>query len=445
MKIAIVCNDTFGVRMAGPAIRSMELASALSREHEVWLIGDANSDENVQFPVPWFDTAHTNIQAAAQTADILIVQGDALKRFPLLRSARGALVADLYCPIQLEYFVSSDTVPEITRQRTALLIADTLSEQLHIADHFLCASQRQLHFWLGAFSLTGRLSGITSKKALQFSTPELFSCVPFGVSDLSPVTDKKSLRERFNLRPDDFVLIWGGGIYDWFDAPTVIKAVAALFKDGAPVQLVFMGVKHPNPNLIEHDSIREAVELARSLGLLDSCVHFNFGWVNYDERHNYLLDADAGISAHLDNVETIYSFRTRMLDYLWCGLPIIATRGDEFGDNLEARHAGLSVEFQDVQGWISAIKRLMEDRNLHQQFSKNAINWSKELRWSIIVSDFSRKCHALKASPMRKTWLQAWNIRRGRVESSFFSRSLDAYNRLGLLGTLKRIVQKLIR
>ena len=64
-----------------------------------------------------------------------------------------------------------------------------------------------------------------------------------------------------------------------------------------------------------------ARELADRLGLTGTHVFFNEGWVAYDDRQNYLLDADIGVSTHLDHVETAFSFRTRVLDYLWASLP----------------------------------------------------------------------------------------------------------------------------
>ena len=39
----------------------------------------------------------------------------------------------------------------------------------------------------------------------------------------------------------------------------------------------------------------------------------------------YLTEADAGVSTHHEHIETTYSFRTRILDYLWASLPIVAT------------------------------------------------------------------------------------------------------------------------
>ena len=46
-----------------------------------------------------------------------------------------------------------------------------------------------------------------------------------------------------------------------------------------------------------------AVELAKELGLYERFVFFNFAWVPYAERANYLLESDLGISSHLDTLE----------------------------------------------------------------------------------------------------------------------------------------------
>ena len=63
----------------------------------------------------------------------------------------------------------------------------------------------------------------------------------------------------------------------------------------------------------------------------------------YAERGRYLADADIGVSTHVLHVETAFSFRTRMLDYLWAGLPIVCTEGDEFAGIVEREGLGRVV------------------------------------------------------------------------------------------------------
>ncbi len=94
------------------------------------------------------------------------------------------------------------------------------------------------------------------------------------------------------------------------------------------MRVYFLGIRHPNPDVGEMRRTIETLELSDELGLTGTHVFFNDDWVEYDDRPNYLLEADVGVSTHLDHVETAFSFRTRVLDYLWAGLPVVATQGD---------------------------------------------------------------------------------------------------------------------
>ena len=44
------------------------------------------------------------------------------------------------------------------------------------------------------------------------------------------------------------------------------------------------------------------------------------------------------MSTHQPHLETEFSYRTRVVDYLWCGLPVVTTEGDALAD-LVARQA----------------------------------------------------------------------------------------------------------
>src|SRR5690606_1607098 len=141
----------------------------------------------------------------------------------------------------------------------------------------------------------------------------------------------------------DEVLLWGGGIYDWFDPLTLIRAVAELEKDHPRLRLVFMGLEHPNQRIPLMGAAKRAVQLAEELGVAGRSVIFNRDWVPYEERAGFLLDADIGVSTHLDHVETAFSFRTRILDYLWAGLPVVSTAGDGFAPIIEEHGLGAVV------------------------------------------------------------------------------------------------------
>ena len=446
-QVLLICNDTIGHKMAGPAIRSMELAAALSTEFNV-VVSAQNLDATFVPPVTVVPATPEAVEAVANRADVVIIQGDALRRYPSLLETEAALVADLYCPIPLEYHMSSYWVAQGIRLQTGWYVAQLMQQQLFYADHFLCASDRQKDFWVGALTMAGRINALSMPDGARTPLERLISCVPFGLPDVMPKANGSPWRTEFNIGEGDFVVVGGGIIYELFDPLTIIRAIAKLDQQGLKAHLVFLGVKHPNPGITEHDRVGDAVSLARELGVLDRLVHFNFGWVDYNIRHEYLLDADAGVSAHLDNAETRYSFRTRMLDYLWCGLPILATRGDEFGDMVGREPLGISIDYEDGDGWCEAIRKMMTDEAFRSKCRTNVERVREQYAWSRVAEPLQQVCRDLMPSPDRayaRGNASRQNAGAHMSRPSFPVRLRDAYGRYGLVGTLKAATRRVLR
>jgi glycosyltransferase involved in cell wall biosynthesis len=146
------------------------------------------------------------------------------------------------------------------------------------------------------------------------------------------------------------MLLWGGGIYDWFDPVTIVYAVERV----PEAHLVFMAAGHPNPELPVARALAAAREAAGPR------VHFHDGWVDYERRADWLLDADVGVSAHLDHVEARFAFRTRILDYLWAGLPVLCSGGDALSEEVAARDLGEVVPPGDLGALVAAVDRLRD-------------------------------------------------------------------------------------
>lgn len=437
----IVCNDVIGAKMAGPAIRCVEIARQLASEHAV-VLAAPNVSLQVATPFEIIEFSSQRFRQAADEADIVVVQGDALRAHPFLKDSSAVLVADLYCPIPLEYHQVSDGVDMETRTLTGAYLADVVREQLAYADHFICASERQRNYWLGALTAMGRINALRWPNASRANVDDLISLVPFGLSPVKPRRERNALREMFNIPVDDFVLVWGGGIYQWFDPLTVIRAVKQLVERGYRVHLAFVGVKHPNPGISQHDMCAAAVALSNELGLTGKFVHFNFGWVAYEDRHNYLLDADVGVSAHYNNPETIFSFRTRMLDYLWCGLPVVSTRGDVFGDSLAAEGCGIAIDYECVDGWVSAIKALIDDRGSLSAMSDSVFAYAEAFRWDRVVADFCARCGSLTKAADRDLVRQSLMPSAGL---SILRRIKRSYSQGGFSALVRAVVRKVRR
>jgi len=190
------------------------------------------------------------------------------------------------------------------------------------------------------------------------------------------------IRELEGFSPDDKVIIWGGGIYNWFDPLTLIRAVGRLAAARREVKLFFLGVKHPNPDVPQMEMERAARRLADELGLTGTTVFFNETWVPYDERADYLLDADLGVSIHLEHIETAYSFRTRVLDYWWAALPVVTTDGDTFAPLIRENGLGEVVPPEDVDALHDALDRLLFNDDVRAATAVRVRAFAASLTWS---------------------------------------------------------------
>jgi glycosyltransferase involved in cell wall biosynthesis len=191
---------------------------------------------------------------------------------------------------------------------------------------------------------------------------------------------------------NDFVLLWAGGLWQWLDPLTVIRGVATASREQANLRLVFLGTHDPNPNNRPMKMAEQARALAADLGVLNTHVFFPGEWVPYEERQNWLLEADVGVSAHQETAEARFSFRTRVLDYIWAALPTILTRGDYFSDWIAQQGAGESVAGGDVEGWKQAILRLARDQAGRARMKAQLQSRRPEFSWERVAQPLSRYC-----------------------------------------------------
>jgi glycosyltransferase involved in cell wall biosynthesis len=213
------------------------------------------------------------------------------------------------------------------------------------------------------------------------------------VADEPPTRTRAAIRGAIpGIGDEDAVVLWGGGIYNWFDPLTLLRAVDRVRADVPGIRLVFLGLRHPNPDIPEMEMAVATRRLAEELGLVGTHVFFNEDWVEFDDRQNFLLDADLGVSTHLRHIETEFSFRTRILDYLWAGLPILATDGDGFAELIRAEGLGLVVPPDDVDALTDALRRLLTDAELAAACRARVAAVAPTLRWSSALEPLVTFC-----------------------------------------------------
>jgi hypothetical protein len=140
--------------------------------------------------------------------------------------------------------------------------------------------------------------------------------------------------------------------------------------------------------------------LSDELGLTDRHVFFH-DWIPYHERENYLLEADLGLSLHLDHVETRFAFRNRVLDYIWAGLPMVTTEGDTASELVQQHQLGAVVRYQDVDGLARAILNLLATPGLKATLAPRFADVARAFYWKQTTRPLVEFCCSPRLAPDR--------------------------------------------
>lgn len=368
--------------MAGPAIRYWEIAKALSSHHSVTLLTLTRPDIN-----PDGFKVYTLQEAARdgifKNADVLITQNITHRMAWIAKRYGIRIILDAYDPMPLENLEVFKHHSMSARELHHQSICRQFEFSFRMADGVICANERQKDLWMGLMLGLGKLTPQLYDQCP--SLESLLGIVPFGLSSKQPQKTGPGLREKFNIPHNHTVLLWGGGIWNWFDPLTLINAIGKISKTRKDIHLVFMGIKHPNEAIPEMEMCRSAIKLSKDLDLFDKQVHINFGWTPYEERQNFLIDSDIGVSNHFEHLETRYSFRTRVLDYLWAELPMIVTEGDAFAEMIGAKNLGLVVPYCDVDALAKAIIHLSDNPEKRIAMKWNISEVRSDFYWTSVT------------------------------------------------------------
>ncbi len=389
-RVLVVTGDVVGAGMAGPAIRAWHMAECLADEHDVVLATTTGrvSGDSAGFRLEAPDAAR--FEQLVAWCEVVVVQGYVLLHVPALRRPDRIMVVDGYDILHLEALELSKRALG-SREEHVSASLHALNDQAAHGDFFICASEKQRDYWIGHLSALGRVN--VSTYGRDPTLRALVDVVPFGLPTGAPTRTGPGPRTTVaGIGPDDDVLLWAGGIYDWLDPVILVRAVDRLRSRRPRVRLVFMGMRHPNPEVPVMSAALEARQVARALGIEGIHVFFNDGWVPYDSRQNWLLDADIGVSTHLEHAETAFAFRTRLLDYLWAGLPVVATAGDAFADLIVEEGLGRVVAPGDVEGLEHALHELLSDPQAFEECRDNIARVRQSFEWPTTLQPLLRFC-----------------------------------------------------
>jgi glycosyltransferase involved in cell wall biosynthesis len=385
--ILIVSGDVIGNKMAGPGMRYFNIANILSGIFSNVVLACPNQvgmDFKLAYPSICFDYYESpedviNI-LLKNSVDFIFVQNLSFDVVYHAMKNKVKIIYDLYNPSPIEYTSELNHGGKSFQEGYRSLLNSTFL-YARSGSYFVAANERQRDFWMGILAQGGYL--IPEFKNTVNNIDSIIGLLPFGISNSQPVKTEKALRNVIEGIDDKSkIILWTGGVWDWFDPITVIKAVKELYLINPNIKMVFYGVQHPNKSVKQKNMLDKARKLSDTLGLTGLCIFFLDGWVDNIKRQNYLLESDILVSAHFDTLETRYSFRTRILDHFWAEKPTVCTEGDYFAKEIEERKLGYTVKYRDVEGWKDAILKVINEKNHTAEIIKNIKKYRVNYYWS---------------------------------------------------------------
>ncbi len=434
-KVCVIASDPIYPQMAGPAIRSLELARGLSKKFDVTFTTPNEADHLGEEPFTWKPYDFHSLKEIVADQDVVCVFGFQLRLYPYLKKISAALVVDIYCPTFFEALSNHSHFDLDAQVPFCRSLIDIFTEQLLAGDFFICASEPQRDMWVGMLMNAGRINPYTY--ANDNTLRSLIDVVPYGLPKELPKKQQSSLKGIHPaIKPNDLVLLWGGGVYDWLDPVTGVKAMEIVCKKRQDVKLFFMGCQHPQSNVIMEELVKTR-ELSKDLDLTGKNVLFNDYWVPYDARTDYLLEADIGLNLHKKSIETDYSFRTRIMDYIWCELPILTTRGGALSNLVEDKQLGVSVDYNDPEGLAEAILEIAEGKYDLEQYRANLREIRSQYTWDRAIEPLVKFCQSPHKDIDSHFAVEIWSVR----SPTYYYKVLSAVMRSkGMKGVVAKVL-----
>jgi len=286
------------------------------------------------------------------------------------------VVVDLYDPFLIEnlhYHRELGYEPYRTDHATWLL-------QMSRGDLFLCSSEEQRLYYLGFLTALGRVNPLATGE--DPSLRRLIAELPFGTPAGVP-PQPAPRREVLAGVAEDAPVLYFGGIYDWYDPLLVLEALPRLLAEDPRTVVVF--VEHPHPELTPLTTAARARDLARDRGWLGREVRFE-GWRAYDRRFELAQASDLAVITHRPGLETDLSLRTRLVDLLWLGLPVVVTEGGSMAQVVRRTGAGETVPAGDAAALAAAVRRLLLDADRRHLASEAGRRWAADRTWGRVAA-----------------------------------------------------------
>lgn len=222
------------------------------------------------------------------------------------------------------------------------------------------------------FAVVGQLGMVERLNRETIGYDFVHAILPGAPSKQMEATDAIKLRGK-EVPEDAFIVLWCGGYNVWTDVQTLFWGLSdAMVKDPC-IHYVSAGAGV----LMENNNSYE-----RLLAMINRSPHKDrfhmLGWQPRNAISGLYQQADVGVNLDASHYETMLGTRTRLVEMMHHGLPVITTLGCELSYIVKNQELGMTFQIGDAQKFSDQIRALAGDKSMQKKLAQRAFTYTNQ-------------------------------------------------------------------
>lgn len=240
-----------------------------------------------------------------------------------------------------------------------------LTRALKRGDAFSVCSLSQHHMLVGELAMVGRLNQHTFGYDFAHVVPP--AVISRGKLHSANEQQQQRGLTEYGVPAAAFIVLWAGGYNTWTDVDTLFRGLEFAMSQRPEIVFVSLGEN----SYIAADNVYD-----RFKRLIDGSVYkdrfYLLGWQPWTAMPAFYRTSDVGINIDAHHYETTYGTRTRLVEMIGAGLPVLTSYGSELSDFLASANAALGFRHGDYQQFGIHLVDLAKNPGKTRALAQNA-------------------------------------------------------------------------
>ncbi len=251
-------------------------------------------------------------------------------------------------PAEIHLSGEKENEPRVEMLRMLALENSLLSR----GDIFSAPSERQTHAIMGELYLLGRLDGASKSMVPVRAIPHCAVDAPLSTGPAG-----------------GFSIISTGSFNSWFDGATLFHGLEYAMSRNREISFTATGGSVP----FAEEQYRTFLQRLSGSRFKDQ---FRIaGWVSKEELDQIQKTASTAVYTDIPCGETLLGARTRVLDWISRGIPVVCTKGAEISQVISDFGMGISVAGGDPEALGSAFLKLASEPDIVKEIKRSQESW----------------------------------------------------------------------